>query len=353
MRPTTTMFIATLMAGSIACGTITGCATSPSNGGANVSDSSSSAGQASSDGDSNATVSDTWYANLPRKSWSQFEQVDVSDVTDWFTVYKLPGNVYAIYDGSQFEENICYLIIGKDKAVLLDTGGGFSSIRKVTDKLTDLPVTVVLTHTHHDHMGGMHEYDDVIVYDSDEAVERATTGKDEYEDITYEAEPEALRNGLPDGLDSADDYKIQGKAPTGTVKDGDTIDLGDRQLQVVWTPGHTGDSICLVDRANGLLFTGDTYYPANLYAFSADADLKTYDKSMHKLADMISGMNLQWIYPGHNEIVKGTGVIGEVAEDMDQILSGEKNEYTVGDDGYRYYSFGNDITIVTENKDLS
>src|SRR5439155_12140766 len=50
------------------------------------------------------------------------------------------------------------------------------------------------------------------------------------------------------------------------------------------TPGHTPDAICLLDRANGLLFTGDTYYPAPIWLFRPETDLDAYAASIRRLA---------------------------------------------------------------------
>src|SRR6516164_11683291 len=60
------------------------------------------------------------------------------------------------------------------------------------------------------------------------------------------------------------------------MHDGDKFDLGGRTLEVLATPGHTPDSIALIDRANGLLFTGDTYYPAAIWLYRPETDMDAY-----------------------------------------------------------------------------
>ena len=67
------------------------------------------------------------------------------------------------------------------------------------------------------------------------------------------------------------------------MHDGDDSILGGRTVEVIATPGHTPDAISLIDRANGLLFTGDTYYPAPIWLFRPETDLKAYAASISRL----------------------------------------------------------------------
>lgn len=289
-----------------------------------------------------------WYANLPLASWSKYQPIAIEGSDGWFKVYRVPGNAYAIYDDSHWEQNICYLVPGEQRAALIDTSMGFSSIKAITDALTDLPVTVLLTHTHHDHMGCMHEFDEVWCFDSDYAIERCTTGKDEF-DVAYECADECFRDKKPKGIDLAS-YVIAGVKPAATMHDGQVIDLGGRQLRVVATPGHTEDSVCFVDEANGILFTGDTYYPSNIFAFSEGSDVAAYAASMHRLAETIDPLGLSHVYPGHMELIEGSDVIAQLADALDSILAG-RTDYRVGEDGYRYYPFDRFGDIITKNQD--
>ena len=73
----------------------------------------------------------------------------------WFKVYKLPCDIFAIFEPYHFQEVISYLILGCEKALLLDTGMGLGgNIRLLVEQLTKLPITVVNTHSHFDHTGG-------------------------------------------------------------------------------------------------------------------------------------------------------------------------------------------------------
>ena len=99
-------------------------------------------------------------ANLPRAQYAGLERVEVAD--DWFEVYRVAPHVYAIHEPFQFQEVISYLILGQGGALMFDTGMGISRIRAVVEELTPLPVTVLNSHTHMDHVGGNAEFDRVL-----------------------------------------------------------------------------------------------------------------------------------------------------------------------------------------------
>src|SRR3984885_13702933 len=106
-----------------------------------------------------------WCKNLPRPTYSKLERVPSSD--NWFEVYKIRPGVFAIYEPHQLEEIISYLILGSDKALLFDTGMGISNIQAVVAGLTKLPVSVVNSHTHNDHVGDNWRFSDVYGMDTD------------------------------------------------------------------------------------------------------------------------------------------------------------------------------------------
>jgi glyoxylase-like metal-dependent hydrolase (beta-lactamase superfamily II) len=82
------------------------------------------------------------------------------------------------------------------------------------------------------------------------------------------------------------------------MHDGDKFDLGGRTIEVIATPGHTPDAISLIDRANGLLFTGDTYYPAPIWLFRPETDLEAYAASIRRLSALRS--QVKTVLGAHN-----------------------------------------------------
>src|ERR1700674_3321604 len=106
-----------------------------------------------------------WCKKLPRPAYSRLERVPTAD--PWFEVYKIRPGVFAIYEPHQLEEVISYLILGSDKALLFDTGMGISNIQAVVAGLTKLPVSVVNSHTHNDHVGDNWRFNEVYGMDTD------------------------------------------------------------------------------------------------------------------------------------------------------------------------------------------
>ena len=84
-----------------------------------------------------------------RPIYSSLERVPSAD--DWFEVYRIRPGLYGIYEPYHFQEAISYLVIGSERALLVDTLMGIGRIGAVVAELTELPLIVINTHTHHDH----------------------------------------------------------------------------------------------------------------------------------------------------------------------------------------------------------
>jgi len=271
--------------------------------------------------------------------WDQFTLVELPD-HPWFKVFELPGNVYALFEYRQRELVISYLIPGEETALLWDTGLGIGNIRACAEELTDLPIIVLNSHSHPDHIGGNALFDTVMCYNNDLAIRKLTRGVSHEELVDY-FPPEAIIDP-PEGF-SPDTWSTAGKAPTATVEDGQIIDLGNRRLEVMYTPGHNENSIMLIDEENKLLFAGDTWYPGPLYAFLEDSSMPVYIESMKKAEKVIQEKNIQWIYGSHNGIVPGKELFFDTTTFFEDVLAG-KYDYTLVNDLRVYRK--DDITAV-------
>ncbi|HXC47762.1 MAG TPA: MBL fold metallo-hydrolase [Candidatus Sulfotelmatobacter sp.] len=198
----------------------------------------------------------------------------------WFEVYKVAPGTFAIYEPHQSEEVISYLIVGQKQALLFDTGMGIADIKRVVSRLTSRPVVVLNSHTHDDHVGGNWQFN--FVYGMDTAFTRENA-KGSTADAQAEIAPGEICGDLPKRFDPKA-YKTKPWHISAFIHDGFKIKLGGRTVEVIATPGHTPDAIALIDRENGLLFTGDTYYPAPIWLYRPETDLVAYEKSIARLA---------------------------------------------------------------------
>lgn len=138
---------------------------------------------------------------------------------------------------------------GRDADLLVDTGMGICPLEPEIDTAQGKPLLVVATHIHLDHVGSLHEFPWRAgpIY-SAEAFERMDDA------ATYADSFRTLADGvtkLPRPGWSAADYSIQPAPLTRTLKEGEIVDLGDRQFKVLHLPGHSPDSIALFDEADG------------------------------------------------------------------------------------------------------
>ena len=256
-----------------------------------------------------------WCRPLPRPEYKSLERVPISD--SWFEVYKPAPGVFAIYEPHQSEETIGYLITGEKNAVLFDTGMGISDVKKVTVELTKLPVIVLNSHTHDDHVGGNWEFNTIYSMDTDFTRKNARGSR---EDAQAEIAPGEICGSLPPGFDPKS-YQTRPWKITKYIHDGERIDLGGRIIEVLATPGHTPDAISLLDRANRLLFTGDTYYPAPIWIYRPETNLDAYARSIRQLASLAPQLKL--VLGAHNVPVAEPSVLPRLVIAFDKARSGK------------------------------
>jgi glyoxylase-like metal-dependent hydrolase (beta-lactamase superfamily II) len=256
-----------------------------------------------------------WCRALPRPEYKNLERVPVSD--PWFEVYKPVPGVFAIYEPHQAEETIGYLIVGEKRALLFDTGMGISDVKKVVEELTKLPVIVLNSHTHDDHVGGNWEFDTVYGMDTEFTRKNALGSRD---DAQAEITPDQICGALPKGFD-AKNFATRPWKIAKFIRDGERLDLGGRTIEIIATPGHTPDAISLLDRGNGLLFTGDTYYPAPIWLYRPETDLDAYSASIRRLAALAPQVKL--VLGAHNIPVASPAVLAKLVAAFDAVRAGK------------------------------
>ena len=271
----------------------------------------------------NIIVPTKWYEKLPREAWSKYEKIDLDP---WFEVYKLTDDVYAIYEDGHFEEVISYLILGEEKAALIDTANDIGNIKTLAEKLTTLPILVVNTHTHVDHVGGNHLFKDIATPDTEYSREQAKNGRSK-ESMGHYLDGDMIWKTVPSYFNK-DTWSIKPWKVTQWLKDGEKIDLGGRTLEVIFAPGHSPDSICLLDRENKLFWTGDSFYPAPIYVYSPTTNLDQFIDSFAKMTELMP--YYEWVMPSHNEPKIEKHLIKECYDAAKSIKEGTAGEYTEG-----------------------
>ena len=264
-----------------------------------------------------------WCRALPRPEYKSLERVLPDD--PWFEVYKVSPGVFAIYEPHQAEEVISYLIVGHKQAVLFDTGMGIGNIRRVTSRLTSRPVVVLNSHTHNDHVGSNWQFP--FVYGMDTEFTR-TNAKGSREDAQAEITADQICGALPKSFNP----KIYATKPwkvSHAIHDGFRVNLGGRTLEVISTPGHTPDAICLLDSANGLLFTGDTYYPGPIWLYRPETDLDAYVNSVKRIAALAPELKL--VLGAHNIPVAQPDVLPKLVAAIQAVRSGQGSVKSEGE----------------------
>lgn len=280
-----------------------------------------------------------WCRELPRPAYKKLTRINVR--SDWFEVYRTRPDVYAIYEPHQFEEVISYLIVGQRRALLFDTGMGIASIRDVVSQLTQLPVTVLNSHTHFDHTGGNSEFSDILNEDTSFSRKSAEGQLNIYSRDALI--PERICGNLPAGVRS-DAYAIRPWTVRRRIHDDEHIDLGGRDLEILFTPGHTPDALSLLDRENGLLFTGDTFYEGPIYLFTPETDFAAYARSVSRLAELASQLKL--LLPAHNVPVASPDSLMRLDAAVKKVQAGSAK--FVVTDGHREYVFEGFSLLLSE-----
>lgn len=261
------------------------------------------------------TISPDWCKALPRPEYKTLERVLPNE--PWFEVYKVAPGVFAIYEPHQAEEVISYLIVGTKQALLFDTGMGIANIRKVVTQLTSRPVVVLNSHTHNDHVGGNSLFTFVYGMDTNFTRQNAKGSRD---DAQEELAPGMICGNLPKGFNPKT-YATKPWHVSLFVKNGFKINLGGRTVEIIATPGHTPDAICLIDRANGLLFTGDTYYPAPIWLYRPETDLDAYVASVKKLSSLAPQIKL--VLGAHNIPVADPSILPRLVAAIEDVRAGK------------------------------
>lgn len=253
------------------------------------------------------------------------QQINVGD--EWFEVYKLPNGVFALIENGHIQGVCSFLIIGSKKALRFDTGMGIGNISKIVRQLTDLEIIVVNSHTHFDHIGDDWRFPAIHVYANEDAINVLIKGFTHW-DVRYDSDAELFTKEYPPGFDPKKYYiEPVSEENIRMLREGDIIDIGNRKLEVLHTPGHSQDSIMLLDRESRILFTGDTFCEWMFAFFDSRlpnyglSNLKEYVQTMKYVAGLVP--YLDYLYPSHGKPLADPAILIPVANAFEQIIRGD------------------------------
>ena len=186
----------------------------------------------------------------------------------------------------------CYLVLGEERAALIDVGVGIADLEAVVRGITDLPLTVLITHAHADHIGGAHWFGEVFLHPADEKRGRSYARPPARMYFLYCHKYKRKQHGVR----YRDCFQRRRRPVIRPLQEGETIDLGGRTLEVVWTPGHSLGSLTFRDSATGALFTGDNVNLMVTLQFPGASDLRTWLAGAMRTLEMAGDAP---IYGGH------------------------------------------------------
>lgn len=230
---------------------------------------------------------------------------------NWFTIEQIDRDTFSISEYKHWEETHCYLLCGEKYAILIDTGLGVSNIRKIVDSLTKLPVMTVTTHVHWDHIGGHKYFDNIAVHEAEK----------DWLSVRFPIPLQVVKNNLtrlpcdfPRDFD-INAYQIFQGIPQRILHDGDFLNLGGREIQVVHTPGHSPGHCCFYEPERNYLYSGDLIYKGSLDAFYPTTDPKLFYQSIRR----IRKYNIKKVLPGHHQLDIPVSLIADIEAGFAQL----------------------------------
>ncbi len=219
-----------------------------------------------------------------------------------YRIEKLNEQTWCIEEYDETASAYMYLLAGTEKALLIDTGFGAIPLRKICEELTNLPVTVALTHGHVDHIGGTGAFEEVWLSEEDAELYKAHSKERVRRIFTQDT--------LLPVKETCQYFSLEM-----------VFELGDREIRVVKTPGHSVGSVCFLDEKNRWMFTGDTCCKAHvLLQMEYAATMQEYRKSLQTLINMEPFYDITW--PGHHSKPVEKQAIHDFLTAVDGILDG-------------------------------
>lgn len=207
----------------------------------------------------------------------------------WYGIQACPDGISLLYEQHVEPGLRCNIwhVQGREQDLLIDSGLGVMPLRHEIARLSARPVLAVASHTHFDHIGNHHEFEQRCCHPAEAEIlsrpDEHNTVWQEYQGMMSAAQP---LSALPyAGFDFAD-YRIQPAPPTRLIEEGDELDLGDRLFRVFHMPGHSPGSVCLYEAATRTLFAGDVLYDGELLDALYHSNREQYRETLARLREI-------------------------------------------------------------------
>lgn len=225
---------------------------------------------------------------------------------------------------------IMYLIEGDDTAVLVDTCVGVGHLRSFVEKLTDKPVTVVLTHGHIDHAMGASEFERVYMNPADEEIYWSMSG--------LEGRKAYIRGNLSGILPDfgEEDYVLTQDFTYEPLRDKASFDLGGIHVTAHSLPGHTKGTMVLLIPELKFLITGDACNPATFLFDANSCTVETYRRNLTAAAAELAG-SYDRVFSCHHDMELAADIMKNVIDVCDVIMKGKADDipfHFMGNDAY-------------------
>ena len=222
-------------------------------------------------------------------------------------IHAIRPNVYLIDDAG---ESTCYLICGSESALLVDSVNGEEDLHAVVRSLTDLPVIVVNTHGHGDHVFGNMYFSEAWLHPADFPLHDMFFGY---------AKEEMEKHGLK-------------PCPVRPLEIGQIFDLGGIQLEIVDLKGHTAGSIGLLDKAGRIIYTGDGLNTHLWMQLDHSLPIATMLETFRALKQQHGG-DFDYVAHGHAKELRGKEILDWMIAGCEDILQGR----TENDQPYQFF----------------
>lgn len=211
------------------------------------------------------------------------KRLEFAHTAEWYETRSLGDGVTLIHEPfiEPFFRCNMWLVRGRVRDLLIDTGMGVVPLRANVPALTGRPIIAVASHAHFDHIGAHHEFEDCAIHRDEHDI---LCAPDNVATLADSLANRDIFTKLPPGWRDGT-YQVKATEARRLLQEGDVLDLGDRVFEVLHVPGHSPGSIALWEEKTGILFSGDTVYDGPLISDAYHSDISRYVESMERLRD--------------------------------------------------------------------